>query len=121
MIVGPKRLRWPDMNASTLKLRSLLAHAVLGLLLLFGQQQAIRHWSSHAVKATPAKTQAAPAEIHCDACDRLAAFGAALPALALALPMLPLRDQAGLPTGDISAPATAAATGYLSRAPPVLG
>ena len=109
------------MNAWTLNLRSLLAHAVLGLLLLFGQQQAIRHWSSHAVKATPATTQGAPAEIHCDACDGLAAFGAALPAPAFALPAVPLREQTGLPTSDISAPATAAATGYLSRAPPVLG
>ena len=109
------------MTASTLNLRSLLACAVLGLALLLGQQQAARHGLAHAVKATPAQTQAAPAENHCEACDGLAAFGAALPAPATAPAVLPLRDRSTRSTWDKSAPATAVTTGYLSRAPPGRG
>lgn len=109
------------MDVSTLNLRRLLAHAVLGLLLLFGQQYASRHWLSHAIEATHAKTQGAPADISCNVCDSLAAFGAALPTAALALSVVSESGQTGLPTWDISAPATAIATGYLSRAPPAMG
>ncbi len=109
------------MNVSTLNLRRWLAHAVLGLLLLVGQHYATRHWLSHAIEATHAKTQGAPADINCDVCAGLAAFGAALPVSALALALLAPMGQIGLAARDLSAPATAVLTGYLSRAPPFSG
>ena len=109
------------MKASTLNLRRLFAHAVLGVLLLFGQSHATRHWLSHAIEATHAKAQGIPAETHCNACDGLVAFGASLPAPAAAPPLTLESAQAGPPTRNLSAPATAIATGYRSRAPPAIG
>ncbi len=113
-----KSLRFDDMNSSMPILRKLLAHAVLGMLLLFGQQQAVRHALSHATEAVQGKAQGAPAELHCNLCDGLAAFGAALPAPDAALPIAPQPARASALAAGRLAPVTGVATGYLSRAPP---
>ncbi|MDQ2779495.1 MAG: hypothetical protein M3Y32_08060, partial [Pseudomonadota bacterium] len=90
------------MNASKLKPRRLLAVAVLGLLLLFGQQHATRHWLSHAIDATHAKAPGSVPQPHCDACDGLAAFGAAMPAPLVVLPPAPAPiEGVELPTRSV--------------------
>lgn len=109
------------MNVSILDLRRLLAHAVLAVLLLCGQQYATRHWLSHAIEATQAKATGTPVQAHCDECDSLVAFGAALPTLACALPLVTDLDNVQVIAASPSAPDIATPTGYLSRAPPTLG
>ena len=109
------------MNASTLNLRRLLAHAVLGLMLLFGQQLSTRHWLSHAIEATHAKAGGTPAQTRCDECDGLVSFGAALPTLDGALSLVTDLDHVQSIATRPSAPDIATRTGYLSRAPPALG
>ena len=109
------------MNGSSLNLRRLLAHAVLGVLLVFGQQHAVRHWLSHAVEATQAKGKGAPSDSHCSECDGLVAFGSAISAPAA--PVAPVAEF-GIefsPKVETVAPVAAAVAGYQSRAPPVLG
>jgi len=107
------------MNAA-LNLRRLLAHVALGLMLLFSQQHATQHWLSHAVEATQAK-KGAPATEHCDACDGLVAFGAALPAPPPAL-VVPDPFDHVQPLFRLTVPSLATAlVAYLSRAPPALG
>jgi len=108
------------MNAA-LNLRRLLVHAALGLLLLFSQQHATQHWLSHAVEASHAKNQSAPAAEHCEACDGLVAFAAALPAPPPEFAVLDGFEHAQplvrLTPLLLATPLVA----YLSRAPPALG
>lgn len=121
MSKAAQRLIWRDMKASTLNPRRLLAHAVLAMLLLLGQHTATRHWLSHAIEATQAKVSGIPAQTHCDDCDGLVAFGAALPTLALALPLVTDLDNVERVAASPSAPDIARPTGYLLRAPPMVG
>jgi len=109
------------MNDSSLNLRRLLAHAVLGVLLLFGQQHAMRHWLSHGIEAAQSMGKGAPTGSHCSECDGLVSFGAAISAPPAPAARLP--DFAGdfSPKAEVVAPVAATATGYRSRAPPVLG
>lgn len=109
------------MNASTPNLRRLLAHAVLGLLLLLGQHYATRHCLSHAIDAIQAKATGTPVQTHCDECDGLVAFGTALPTLAGELSLVTDFDNVQVFAPSPSAPAIAVLSGYLSRAPPSLG
>ena len=109
-----------EMNDSTLNLRRMLAHVVLGLLLLFGQQNATQHWLSHAIEEIHAKAHGSPPPAHCDVCDGLAAFGAAIPGSAFAHLLAFQAELTALPTPAAIEPARAFATGYQSRAPPVL-
>lgn len=109
------------MDASTLNLRKLLAHVVLGLLLVFGQQLSTRHWLSHAIEATHVKVSGTPAQTHCDECDGLVSFGAALPTLAGVLSLATDLDHVQSIATSPSAPDIATRKGYLSRAPPALG
>lgn len=103
-----------------LNLRRLLAHIALGLLLLFAQQHATRHWLSHAVEATHAKIQGAPEGEHCVDCDALTAFGAALPTPQGAPPIAVEFEQVRLQTMQPVLLLAAALAAYLSRAPPSL-
>jgi hypothetical protein len=104
---------------NTLNLRRLLAHVALGLLLLFSQQHAVQHWLSHAVEAT--KNQSAPAAEHCEACDGLVAFGAALPAPPPAFTVFDGFEHVQ-PVIRLTQPVLATSpVAYLSRAPPTLG
>lgn len=126
MSVSFQRLTWRQMDASTPNLRKLLAHAVLGLLLLLGQHYATRHCLSHAIeaiqaKATQAKATGTPAQTHCDECDGLVAFGAALPALAGTLSLVTDFGNVQVFAPSPSAPVIAALSGYWSRAPPPVG
>ena len=109
------------MNVSIPELRRLLAHAVLAVLLLAGQQHATRHWLSHTIEATQAKATGTPVHTHCDECDGLVAFGAALPTPICAFPPVTDFDNAQVFAASPSAPDTATPIGYLSRAPPTLG
>lgn len=106
------------MNAELPNLRKLLALAVLCMMMLFGQQQTLRHALMHVVEVEQTAIPGEPTKPHCDTCDSLAAFGASLPAADAA----PWIGPHGVPYGALvrgrSAPATAVATGYLSRAPP---
>jgi len=109
------------MDCPRLTLRRLLAHAVLGLLLVFGQQYAARHWLSHAIEAAQSNAKGAPAGSHCSECDGLVAFGAALTSPpAPAAPVLEF-DAGIAPAPESVAPVAATTTGYLSRAPPLFG
>ena len=110
-----------QMNASRLNVRRLLAHATLGLILLFVQQHALGHWLSHAVEAVQAKTKGAPTDVQCLECDGLAAFDGTLPTGTVAFPALPRPRQVQLALPEPPRPAAAGAAGYLSRAPPFQG
>jgi predicted transporter len=107
------------MKNDALNLRRLLAHVVLGLLLLFSQQHAVQHWLTHAVEAT--KNQSAPAAEHCEACDGLVAFGAALPAPPPSFTVFDGFEHVQ-PVIRLTQPVLATSpVAYLSRAPPTLG
>ena len=109
------------MKNDALNLRRLLAHVALGLLLLFSQQHAVQHWLSHAVEATSAKNQSAPAAEHCEDCDGLVAFGAALPAPPPTFTFLDGFEHVQ-PVFRLTQPVLATTpVAYLSRAPPTLG
>lgn len=104
----------------SLNVRRLLAHLALGLLLLFAQHHATRHWLSHAVEATHAKEQGGPAGEHCIDCDALVAFGAALPTPQAVVPIPIEFEPIRLPTLHPALLLAAASVAYLSRAPPNL-
>lgn len=106
------------MDLLVAKLRILLTLVVVGLLLMFGQQQATRHALSHVAEALKDKGQESPEERHCDVCKSLAAYGSVVPVPAPAMSLATLSVQAQSPGTEHSAPAAAVNTGYRTRAPP---
>ena len=109
------------MTAEPKNLRRLLASLMLGVLLILGQQHAAGHWLEDAVKAAQAKAKGAPVKAHCSECDGLVAFGAGMPAPAVATTMLPPAACATPHAAPLPAPAAAAISAYSSRAPPLAG
>ena len=105
----------------TPNLRRVLAHAVLGLLLVFGQAHATLHWLSHAIEATQAKGKGAPVDTHCSECDGLVAFAATMSAPPAPVPAVPDFGVDFSPRVVVAMPVAATATVYQSRAPPLPG
>jgi hypothetical protein len=98
-----------------------LTHAVLAVLLLFTQQQAVLHWLSHAVAAASQHGKVAgPQGEHCDECDALVPLAAALGSAPFQLVLAGSAHAAPevrVEPGIAAAPALP----YRSRAPPILG
>jgi hypothetical protein len=108
------------MRASTTLLNSLLARAVLAVVLLFAQQTAALHWLSHAIEATHAKveTGTAPAD-HCDECLALGALGSATPSTPITIPLGTAQHSLAAQPSDILTIALLRLA-FRSRAPPTL-
>jgi len=102
-------------------LNTLLARALLALVLVLAQQTASLHWLSHSIEATQGKGQHKPGDsLHdpCDECLALGALGAAATGSDLPVVALPYRHALVALEAPASAPSQLA-LGFRSRAPPI--
>ena len=109
--------------AAAAPFKHIVACALLALALLGVQHAATLHWLSHAIDATHAKPDAAPAGAaseHCDACLAFSAFGSAAVASAkFTIGLLGASDSRVAPSDASARPATLRLA-FRSRAPPTL-
>lgn len=101
--------------------RHALFHALIALLLVFGQVGAQLHALSHLVPAVAAGAPDEPSLPHTQVCDKCIAYAQLGSALHASAPSLPLGRQAvgaseSIPAALLPRPAQS----YLARAPPVL-